>query len=345
DELVPLTLVELDYLISKKLDYLITKRRRCAGAVVTKVCGSMKKLDEGDDFLAALNPRTRWEEAAVGDANMRNCSGGTSYSWSARATTSFPPLRFRPPVHTTYSLFHPPPSPPFHSSSHSPFTPPVPLPSPFPPIFQSPHIVHPFPLPRIPLSRPPFRSTLPFPLTHPPPLSNSPYMFPSHSPVIPPSHRQHFQVPLSLLFPSLIPPVPCTTQPAAMCGPINNHEVFELLTDRGAMGAVDVSQGGMGPAAIECQVYTYLCAAPAATQTRAAVAKCTERAATFGLTRMETLQLVNLRPSQPVEAHLIIADCEMRLPGERVEQLLQVVEETLPAAPELEGGAEEEEGG
>ncbi|CAI5497800.1 unnamed protein product [Closterium sp. Naga37s-1] len=79
DELVPLTLVELDYLITKKkvrwwdgvvLDYLITKRRRCAGAVVTKV------LDEGDDFLAALNPRTRWEEAAVGDANMRNLQRG-----------------------------------------------------------------------------------------------------------------------------------------------------------------------------------------------------------------------------------------------------------------------------
>ncbi|GJP34008.1 hypothetical protein CLOM_g18490 [Closterium sp. NIES-68] len=107
------------------------------------------------------------------------------------------------------------------------------------------------------------------------------------------------------------------------------------------MGAVDVSQGGMGPAAIECQVYRYLCAAPAATQTRAAVAACTERAASFGLTRAETLQLVNLRPSQPVEAHLIISDCEMRLPGDRVEQLLQAVEETLPAAPEVEGTEEE----
>ncbi|GJP34001.1 hypothetical protein CLOM_g18484 [Closterium sp. NIES-68] len=128
-------------------------------------------------------------------------------------------------------------------------------------------------------------------------------------------------------------------QPCA--GLLTNHEVFQLLTDRGAMGAVDVSQGGMGPAAIECQVYRYLCAAPAATQTRAAVAACTERAASFGLTRAETLQLVNLRPSQPVEAHLIISDCEMRLPGDRVEQLLQAVEETLPAAPEVEGTEEE----
>ncbi|CAI7906280.1 unnamed protein product [Closterium sp. NIES-53] len=37
---------------------------------------NMRTLDEGDDFLAALNPRTWWEEAAVGDANMRNLQRG-----------------------------------------------------------------------------------------------------------------------------------------------------------------------------------------------------------------------------------------------------------------------------
>eukprot|EP00475_Leptophrys_vorax_P030492 TRINITY_DN4572_c1_g2_i1.p1 TRINITY_DN4572_c1_g2~~TRINITY_DN4572_c1_g2_i1.p1 ORF type:complete len:504 (+),score=36.41 TRINITY_DN4572_c1_g2_i1:25-1512(+) len=52
DELVPLNLVELDYLITKK------------------------KLDEGDDFEAALNPRTKWETAAVGDSNLRNLQRG-----------------------------------------------------------------------------------------------------------------------------------------------------------------------------------------------------------------------------------------------------------------------------
>ncbi|CAI5934367.1 unnamed protein product [Closterium sp. NIES-64] len=351
DELVPLTLVELDYLITKKKvrwwDGVVvrwlqiswtTSSPRGEGVPVLwlrKWCGSYEKLDEGDDFLAALNPRTRWEEAAVGDANMRNLQRGDIIQLERKGlTTSFPPLRFRPPVHTLIPSSISPPFPalpfllpfPVHPS-RSPSHPP------FPPIFQSP--------PHCPSLSPPsyspLSSTFPFhspiPLTTPPPLSNSPYMFPSHSPVIPPSHRQHFQVPpLPLISLSHSPPshAPHSLQPCA--GLLTNHEVFELLTDRGAMGAVDVSQGGMGPAAIECQVYTYLCAAPAATQTRAAVAKCTERAATFGLTRMETLQL-------------IIADCEMRLPGERVEQLLQVVEETLPAAPELEGGAEEEEGG
>ncbi|KAL3695636.1 hypothetical protein R1sor_009712 [Riccia sorocarpa] len=51
-DLVPLSLVELDYLITKK------------------------KLEEGEDFLSALNPRTRWEIEAIGDANMRNLKKG-----------------------------------------------------------------------------------------------------------------------------------------------------------------------------------------------------------------------------------------------------------------------------
>lgn len=51
-ELVNLSLMEFDYLITKK------------------------KLDEGDDFLDALNPCTKRETAAVGDSNIRNLKRG-----------------------------------------------------------------------------------------------------------------------------------------------------------------------------------------------------------------------------------------------------------------------------
>ncbi|ERN02087.1 hypothetical protein AMTRI_Chr02g223680 [Amborella trichopoda] len=51
-ELVSLSLVELDYLITKK------------------------KLDEDEDFLDALNPCTKWELPALGDSNMRNLKRG-----------------------------------------------------------------------------------------------------------------------------------------------------------------------------------------------------------------------------------------------------------------------------
>ncbi|KAF7818045.1 glutamate--tRNA ligase, cytoplasmic [Senna tora] len=52
DELVNLTLVDFDYLITKK------------------------KLDEGEDFLDVVNPCTKKETAAYGDSNMRNLKRG-----------------------------------------------------------------------------------------------------------------------------------------------------------------------------------------------------------------------------------------------------------------------------
>ncbi|XP_015874811.3 glutamate--tRNA ligase, cytoplasmic [Ziziphus jujuba] len=52
NELVNLTLVDFDYLITKK------------------------KLEEGEDFLDVLNPCTKKETAAVGDSNMRNLKRG-----------------------------------------------------------------------------------------------------------------------------------------------------------------------------------------------------------------------------------------------------------------------------
>ncbi|KAE8671874.1 Phytochrome A [Hibiscus syriacus] len=52
NELVNLSLVEFDYLITKK------------------------KLEEGEDFLDVLNPCTKKEIAAVGDSNMRNLKQG-----------------------------------------------------------------------------------------------------------------------------------------------------------------------------------------------------------------------------------------------------------------------------
>ncbi|WJX38459.1 glutamate--tRNA ligase [Trifolium repens] len=52
DELVSLTLMEFDYLITKK------------------------KLEEGEDFIDVLNPSTKKETLAYGDANMRNLQRG-----------------------------------------------------------------------------------------------------------------------------------------------------------------------------------------------------------------------------------------------------------------------------
>ncbi|KAJ0959821.1 hypothetical protein J5N97_000472 [Dioscorea zingiberensis] len=57
DELVKLSLMEFDHLITKK------------------------KLEEGEDFVDVLNPRTEKETAALGDPNMRNLE-----AWRCSAT-------------------------------------------------------------------------------------------------------------------------------------------------------------------------------------------------------------------------------------------------------------------
>merc|ERR1712179_102165 len=51
----------------------------------------------------------------------------------------------------------------------------------------------------------------------------------------------------------------------------------------------------------------------------------------YKLTKSEKLQLVNLRPTTPVEMQLIIEDSEERLSEEQVEELIVLVEQHLPA--------------
>lgn len=50
----------------------------------------------------------------------------------------------------------------------------------------------------------------------------------------------------------------------------------------------------------------------------------------FKLTKAEKLQLINLRPTTPVEMQLIIEDSEERLSEEQVEELIGLVELHLP---------------
>ena len=52
----------------------------------------------------------------------------------------------------------------------------------------------------------------------------------------------------------------------------------------------------------------------------------------FGLSRAEVVQIVNLVPTSPVEAHLIVSDVEARLPGGRVMELIAIVQRHLGAA-------------
>ncbi|KAJ2794289.1 hypothetical protein H4R21_005559 [Coemansia helicoidea] len=48
------------------------------------------------------------------------------------------------------------------------------------------------------------------------------------------------------------------------------------------------------------------------------------------LTKAELLQITNLRPKSLVELHLIIEECDERFSVEELEQLLELIRETLP---------------
>ena len=58
--------------------------------------------------------------------------------------------------------------------------------------------------------------------------------------------------------------------------------------------------------------------------------KCEEKKKVFNLTKVEKIQLINLRPSNPVELQYIIEDSEERFTIEQMDELLEFVMTNLP---------------
>lgn len=59
----------------------------------------------------------------------------------------------------------------------------------------------------------------------------------------------------------------------------------------------------------------------------------------FGLSRTETLQVLNLAPVSAVEVHLIVENAEGRLGEERIAELLDVVAAHSPVAVQKRAGS------
>lgn len=77
------------------------------------------------------------------------------------------------------------------------------------------------------------------------------------------------------------------------------------------------------------QAYTYLLENQGCVRPREDLEAFAAKVKHFGLSRAEALQLLDLRPSQLVELHLLIADCEARLEQEHLEELLTIVAQHL----------------
>ena len=85
------------------------------------------------------------------------------------------------------------------------------------------------------------------------------------------------------------------------------------------------------------QCYEALKRGVAGGQDKAKVAEFLKLIEPIQLTQAEVLQLVNLRPSTAVEVHLVVESCDERLQPEEVDDLLQIIAQTLgPPPPRLE---------
>ncbi|KAJ2706822.1 hypothetical protein FB645_001270 [Coemansia sp. IMI 203386] len=96
---------------------------------------------------------------------------------------------------------------------------------------------------------------------------------------------------------------------------------------------------------LKFEALQYLNNTACTTQTAEQLAELKKVLAEYELTKAEILQIVNLRPKTPVELHFIIEECDERFGMEDLEQLAEIVVNTLPREDDdVEEDGEEENG-
>lgn len=120
-------------------------------------------------------------------------------------------------------------------------------------------------------------------------------------------------------------------------GALTNFEVLNFLRSRGA--GKDPTRLIASVAPSEYKVYDYLDRTAACNQTREIINECIEKCRKYDLAKAEMLNIINIRPLAESELDPIIEHCESRLGEESVSELLAVVTEVLPPAPnQIESG-------
>ncbi|KAK9767783.1 hypothetical protein K7432_002119 [Basidiobolus ranarum] len=112
---------------------------------------------------------------------------------------------------------------------------------------------------------------------------------------------------------------------------LSNFEVLSLLkeqeTERKQQAQHKLPENLL---TVEFEVLQFLGETACATQSQEQLTNFLEAVKSYGLTRAEKLQILNLRPRSAVEIHLLIEECEERFSQERLEELIQLVKKTLP---------------
>ena len=87
---------------------------------------------------------------------------------------------------------------------------------------------------------------------------------------------------------------------------------------------------------ITYETLKYLNDTPAAVQTPESIGDVLNSLKSYGLTKAEKLQIVNLRPTTAVEMALIMEESEERVTEEQIDDMLSQIQDKLPAPPEDE---------
>ncbi|XP_019856999.1 PREDICTED: DNA-directed RNA polymerase III subunit RPC9-like [Amphimedon queenslandica] len=106
---------------------------------------------------------------------------------------------------------------------------------------------------------------------------------------------------------------------------LSNYEVYKFLHAN-----KDQANRCQDLATISYETKKYLSSTPCIYQSPDCISKFLESLSKYKLTKAEKLQLVNLRPTQPVELQLVIEEIEERFSEEEISDIIDLVTEHLP---------------
>ena len=113
---------------------------------------------------------------------------------------------------------------------------------------------------------------------------------------------------------------------------LSNFEVYQLLNDiQSGKGKPGKKQPHL--ATISYSAQKYLEKTPCREQTPEIIQTFMQALMPYNLNKAEKLQLLNQRPTTAVEIQLLIEESEERLTEEQIDELLELIANTLPGDP------------
>ncbi|XP_039254853.2 DNA-directed RNA polymerase III subunit RPC9-like [Styela clava] len=122
---------------------------------------------------------------------------------------------------------------------------------------------------------------------------------------------------------------------------LSNYEMHGLLTTYSAemkTGKHKTGQRDQNLSTITYEVLKYLEGTPCINQNEQCIKDACLALAPYNLSKAEKLQIMNLRPTTPVEISLIVEENEERISEEQIDEILEIVKK-LPPGP----GSEDKE--